>query len=67
MLFGRIAREAGNQTLSITARMAEKDRPFGRINLPLSRGAVQPVDAREFRGVEFDARRDGDYRLLIPT
>jgi len=67
MIFGKIAREAGNQALSITARMAEKDRPFGRINLPLSRGAVEPVDAREFRGVKFDARGDGDYRLLIPT
>lgn len=67
MIFGKIAREAGSQALSITARMAEKDRPFGRINLPLSRGAVEPVDAREFRGVKFDARGDGDYRLLIPT
>jgi hypothetical protein len=47
--------------------MAEKERPFARLNVPLSRGAVEPVDAREFRGVRFDARGDGDYRLLVPT
>lgn len=67
MLFGKITREAGNHALSVTARMSEKDRPFGRVNVPLSRGAIEPVDAREFRGVKFDVRGDGDYRLLVPT
>jgi len=67
MLFGRIIRDAGNHALSATARMAEKDRPFARVNVPLSKGAVEPVDAREFRGVKFDVRGDGDYRLLTPT
>ncbi|MGH9840422.1 MAG: amidohydrolase family protein [Blastocatellia bacterium] len=67
MLFGRITREDGNHALSVTARMAEKERPFARINVPLSRGAVEPVDARPFRGLKFEARGEGDYRLLIPT
>ncbi|MEP7340794.1 MAG: amidohydrolase family protein [Acidobacteriota bacterium] len=67
MLFGRIARDAGNHALSVTSRLAEKDRPFARVNVPLSKGAVEPVNAREFRGVKFDVRGDGDYRLLTPT
>lgn len=67
MIFGRINREAGNQALSVTTRMSEKDRPFARINIPLSKGAIEPVDAREFRGVRFDVRGDGDYRLIVPT
>jgi len=67
MLFGRIARDASNHALSLTSRLAEKDRPFARINVPLSKGAVEPVDAREFRGVKFDVRGDGDYRLLTST
>jgi imidazolonepropionase-like amidohydrolase len=67
MLYGRIAREPGNYALSVTARMSVKERPYARITVPLSRGAIEPVDAREFRGVRFDVRGDGDYRLLVPT
>jgi len=67
MLFGRIARDAGNHALSVTTRMAEKDRPYARISVPLSKGSIEPVDAREFRGVRFDVRGEGDYRMLVPT
>jgi imidazolonepropionase-like amidohydrolase len=67
MLFGRVPRETGNRALSASARMSLKDRAYARIIIPLSRGAIEPVDAREFRGVKFDARGDGDHRLLIPT
>lgn len=67
MLFGRIMREPNNHALSVTVRMSEKERPFGRMNVPLSKGAVIPVDASNFRGVVFDARGDGDYRLIVPT
>jgi imidazolonepropionase-like amidohydrolase len=67
MVYGRIVREAGKHALSVSGRMSEKDRPYIRINVPLSRGAIEPVDAREFRGVRFDARGDGDYQLIVPT
>ena len=65
MLFGRIARKGGGHALSVTARMSEKDRAFGRADIPLSRGAIEPVDAGAFRGVRFDARGDGDYQLIV--
>jgi hypothetical protein len=45
--------------------MSEKDRAFGRADIPLSRGAIEPVDAGAFRGVRFDARGDGDYQLIV--
>jgi imidazolonepropionase-like amidohydrolase len=69
VLFTRILR-AGSRSdhaVSLIARMSEKDRPFARLNVPLSRGAVEPVDAREFKGIQFDARGDGEYRLIVPT
>lgn len=67
MVFGRTLRAPNDHALTFSARMAEKERPFARINVPLSRGAVEPVDARAFRGVRFDVRGDGDYRLSVPT
>jgi imidazolonepropionase-like amidohydrolase len=67
MLFGRITRKGGDHALSVTAQMSEKDRAFGRVNIPLSRGAIEPVDARAFRGVRFDARGDGDYQFIVLT
>ena len=65
MSYTRILRDERDHALMITARMGESDRPFGRMNLPLSRGAVQPVDASVFRGVQFDSRGEGEYRLLL--
>jgi hypothetical protein len=44
--------------------MSEKDRALGRVDIPLGRGAIEPVDASAFRGVQFDARGDGDYQLI---
>jgi hypothetical protein len=71
ILFGRILRSeasgARNYALAALCRMAEKERPYARVSVPLSRGAVEPVDARAFKGVQFDARGEGEYRLLIPV
>lgn len=68
MLFARTTREnTANHALAVMARMAEKDRPFARVIVPLTRGAVVPADLRGFRGVEFEARGDGDYLLIVPT
>jgi hypothetical protein len=64
MIFGRVARKGGNHALSVTTRMSEKDRALGRVDIPLSRGAIEPVDATVFRGVSFDVRGDGDYQLI---
>jgi len=65
MSFQRTTRGSGNHVLSVLAEMSEKDRPFASVILPLSRGAVLPVDASRYRGIEFDARGDGEYALVL--
>lgn len=71
MVYGRILRAdgkgEGNHALSISGKLAEKERPYLRISVPLSRGAVEPVDARAFRGVRFEVRGEGNYSLTVPT
>ncbi len=67
MIWGRTRRGATNHAFSVMSQMSEVERPFARVSLPLSRGAVVPVDASGFRGVQFEARGDGEYNLLIPT
>jgi hypothetical protein len=37
------------------------------VNLPLRPGAIEPVDASAFRGVQFDVRGEGEYRLRVPA
>lgn len=63
MMFQRTLRNAGNRALSVQAHLSETERPFGRMNLPLTPGAIEPADVRKFRGLEFETRGDGAYRL----
>ena len=68
MVFGRVAREGGKgHALTVLARMSQAEAPFVRVNVPLTRGAVVPADLRTFRGIRFDARGEGSYKLIIPT
>lgn len=67
MVFLTILRTADNHALSIAGQMSEKDKPFARVMIPLSRGAVEPVDASKFQGVQFEARGDGEYGLVAPS
>lgn len=63
----RALRSGTNHALSAKIQMSEVQRPFVRLMVPLSRGAVEPVDASAFRGLRFEVRGAGAYRLLIPT
>jgi imidazolonepropionase-like amidohydrolase len=67
MVFGRMLRAPGDHALSVSGRMSVGERAFVAVALPLSHGAIEPVDARQFHGVRFDVRGDGDYRLVVPT
>lgn len=62
-----IARGDQGKALSINARMAMKAKPSAGVIIPLTRGSIQPVDARAFTGVRFEARGDGDYALGVST
>lgn len=62
-----IARGDQGHALSINARMSMKAKPYAGVIIPLTRGSVQPVDARAFKGVRFEIRGDGDYALAVNT
>jgi imidazolonepropionase-like amidohydrolase len=58
----------GGKALSLAARMAVKDDPQAAVVLPLTRGSVQPVDARAYKGVRLDVRGDGGaYEVMVNT
>jgi imidazolonepropionase-like amidohydrolase len=67
ILWTRGLRAAGNHTLLMQARMAQKERPSTEMTLPLAAGGMLPADAREYKGVTFEARGDGLYRVVVRT
>lgn len=67
MVFGRVLRTDSDHALAVMARMAEKDRPYVRMVVPLSAGAVEPVDLSGYHGVSFEVRGEGSYKLIVPT
>lgn len=65
MLYHRSQRAPGDHCLTVLAEMSDKDRPLAAMVLPLSKGAVLPVDLSSWQGVEFDARGGGGFQLLL--
>lgn len=63
-----ISRAEGGHVLSLAARMSAKDDPNAGVIIPLSRGSVEPVDVRAYKGVRFELRGDGRaYDLGVNT
>ncbi|WP_068874241.1 MULTISPECIES: CIA30 family protein [unclassified Phenylobacterium] len=61
-------RQGRDHALLLAARMATKEAPSAGVILPLSRGSVEPVDARGFKGIRFDVRGDGGpYAVTVNT
>jgi imidazolonepropionase-like amidohydrolase len=65
MSFVRTLRAPGNHAMTVLARMGEKDRPYARVHLPLTPGAVAPLDANAYAGIAFESRGEGEYRLTV--
>jgi imidazolonepropionase-like amidohydrolase/dienelactone hydrolase len=65
MLYQRVDRDLNNHALAIGAHLSDSTNPYARMNLPLTRGAVEPMDARAFTGIEFEARGQGAYNLRV--
>jgi imidazolonepropionase-like amidohydrolase len=65
MMFQPIVRSAGDHALMVQAQMAAKDRPFVRVEFPLTSGAVELADLTAYSGISFDARGEGAYRLIV--
>jgi imidazolonepropionase-like amidohydrolase len=64
MMFLRVLRGANDHALMIEARMAAKPRPYVRLELPLTPGAIELADVNAFQGISFDVRGEGAFRLL---
>ena len=66
LIFTRILRDEAHpdHALSLNASFSGKAKPFVQLHIPLTRGSVQPADLRAFKGVSFDVRGEGAYRLL---
>jgi hypothetical protein len=65
MSFERTIRPGGGHALTLLAAMAQKDGPYVAVELPLSPGGIDPVDASLYEGVEFEARGEGDYAVSL--
>lgn len=63
-----IDRVGGGKALGLFAKMAVKDDARAGVILPLTRGSVEPVDVRAFKGVRLEVRGDGgEYELMVNT
>jgi hypothetical protein len=57
-----------DHALEVSAKLSVKKEAMAAVVIPLSRGAVTPVDARAFKGLKMDIRGgQGPYRLAIRT
>ena len=63
----RVVREGNNHALQATVHLGPLEHPFVRLEVPLTRGAVELADVSRFAGVSFDMRGEGAYRLLLKT
>lgn len=67
MLWMPVVRSGRDHSLLVTAKLAAKERPWVRLELPLTPGGVELADASQFTGVSFDARGEGTHRLVFLT
>jgi len=67
MMFLPVLRNPNQRALMIEACMADKPRPFVRLEMPLTPGGVELADVSQYAGVSFEVRGEGTYRLLAQT
>lgn len=67
ILFTRVLRKETDHSLMIQAAMGPKERNFVLLHLPLTPGGIEPADISGYKGVSFDARGEGGYRLRFKT
>lgn len=66
LIMGRVVKGLRDHALLLSARMGSGREPFARAALKLDAGE-RPVDLSRFRGLRFDARGEGRYRLVFVT
>jgi hypothetical protein len=65
LIMGRVVKGLRDHALMVSARMAGRE-PFARAAIKLD-AAERPVDVSRFRGLRFDARGEGRYRVVFVT
>jgi hypothetical protein len=66
IVMGRVVRGLRDHALLLSARMGDGRGPFARASLKLSADG-RPVDVSGYRGIRFDARGEGRYRVTFIT
>jgi hypothetical protein len=66
IIMGRVVKGLRDHALLLSARMGAGREPYARASLRLDAGD-QPVDVSRFRGLRFDARGEGRYRIVLVT
>ena len=66
IVMGRVVRGLRDHALHLTARMGQGAAPFVRAAIPLAADGT-PIDVSRFRGLRFDARGQGRYRIVFVT
>ena len=66
IIVGRVVRGLRDHALHLTARMGDAGEPYARITVSLAQDG-HPADVSQFRGVRFDARGQGRYRIVFVT
>jgi imidazolonepropionase-like amidohydrolase len=64
MLFHPVIRAGKDHALLVQATMAEKDRPWVRVDFPLTPGGVELADVSKYSGVQFEIRGEAVGRLI---
>jgi hypothetical protein len=60
-----VVRAGGDHALLVVAQLADKERPYVRVEFPLTAGATVPADLSGYSGVSFDVRGEAAGRLLV--
>jgi hypothetical protein len=66
VIVGRVVRGLRDHALHLTARMGDTADPYARITVTLSHDG-HPADVSQYRGLRFDARGQGRYRVVFIT
>jgi hypothetical protein len=67
MLFQPVIRAGNDHALMVQASMADKERPWVRVEFPLTAAAFESADVSRYQGVSFDVRGEAAARVLVQT
>jgi hypothetical protein len=67
IIAGRVVRGLRDHALHLTARMGDATQPFAGVTVHLASTPGQAVDVSRFRGIRFEARGEGRYRIVFVT